>query len=83
MAKKSKQPDFEQSLQELETIVENMEKGDMSLEDSLKAFEQGINLTHFCQKSLKDAEQKVEILINKSGDNNFKKFAVEEEKPQN
>ncbi len=81
MAKKSKQTDFdfEQSLKELESIVDSMEKGEMSLEDSLKAFEQGINLTYFCQKSLKDAEQKVEILMKKNGDNNFKKFTVDEE----
>lgn len=79
MAKKSKQTDFEQSLKELESIVDSMEKGEMSLEDSLKAFEQGINLTHSCQKSLKDAEQKVEILMKKNGDNNFKKFTVDEE----
>ncbi len=79
MAKKSKQTDFEQSLKELESIVDSMEKGEMSLEDSLKAFEQGINLTHSCQKSLKDAEQKVEILMKKNGDNNFKKFTVDDE----
>jgi len=79
VAKKNIQPDFEQSLQELETIVENMEKGELSLEESLKAFEQGVNLTHSCQKSLQEAEQKVEILMKKSADNNFKKFSPDEE----
>lgn len=78
MAKKSKQPDFEQSLETLEKIVEEMEKGDMSLEDSLKAFEDGVKLTSACQQSLKEAEQKVEILIKKTGDNNFKSFEENE-----
>jgi len=79
VAKKTKQNDFEQSLTDLEKIVDSMEKGDMSLEESLKAFEQGINLTNSCQKSLQDAEQKVEILMKKSGDNNFKPFNVDED----
>ena len=74
MAKKSNKPDFEQSLETLEKIVEEMESGDMSLEDSLKAFEDGIKLTSSCQKSLKEAEHKVEILMKKSGSDNFKPF---------
>ena len=78
MAKKTKQPDFEQSLADLETIVNNMEKGDMSLEESLQAFENGINLTQSCQKSLKEAEQKVEILMKKSGSKNFEPFEEDE-----
>ena len=54
---------FEQQLSELETLVEQMENGDVSLEDSLKSFERGIKLTRSCQKSLKDAELKVKILL--------------------
>lgn len=53
---------FEQHLEQLETLVSQMEAGDMSLEDSLKAFEQGIQITRQCQQSLKDAEQKISIL---------------------
>jgi len=70
MAKKSstKQPDFESALAELETLVETLEQGDLSLEESLKLFERGIVLTRGCQESLKEAEQKVQILLNKSGE---------------
>jgi len=53
---------FEETLNQLEALVANMEKGELSLEDSLKSFEQGIALTRSCQKALKEAEQKVEIL---------------------
>ncbi len=61
-AKKTKTSSFEETLSELEALVENMEQGDLSLEDSLKSFEQGIVLTRTCQQTLKAAEQKVEIL---------------------
>jgi len=68
MAKKiPEQPDFEASLKELETLVETMEKGDLSLEDSLGHFERGVQLSRTCQQALKDAEQKVDILMKKSG----------------
>ncbi|OQX34526.1 MAG: exodeoxyribonuclease VII small subunit [Oceanospirillales bacterium LUC14_002_19_P2] len=58
---------FEKSLSELETLVEKMESGDLTLEQSLAAFEQGIGLTRECQKALDDAEQKVRILVEKNG----------------
>lgn len=68
MAKKKQQaPDFEASLEELETLVERMETGETSLEDSLKDFERGIELTRGCQTALAEAEQKVEILLKKDG----------------
>ena len=54
--------DFEKALAELEQLVETMEKGDLSLEDSLKQFERGVTLTRACQKALAEAEQKVRIL---------------------
>jgi len=65
-----KQPgfDFEKSMQELETLVTSMEDGELSLEDSLQAFEKGIKLTRECQSALKKAEQKVQILSNENGD---------------
>jgi len=66
MAKK-KQPNFETALEELETLVERMEDGESSLEDSLKDFERGIELTRSCQTALAEAEQKVEILLKKDG----------------
>ena len=59
--------DFEHALKELETLVTRMEKGDISLEDSLTHFERGIELTRTCQKALKEAEQKVQILMEKDG----------------
>ena len=58
---------FEQSLAELESLVEQMESGEMSLEDSLKAFEQGIKYTRDCQNALNKAEQKVQLLLQKNG----------------
>ena len=64
--KKARPLDFEKALNELETLVETMEQGDMSLEDSLKQFERGVELTRQCQTALKEAEQKVQILIGKS-----------------
>lgn len=58
----SKPIHFESSIAELETIVSQLEKGDLPLEDSLKQFEKGIHLAQQCQKILTDAEQKIEIL---------------------
>ena len=60
-------PDFEASLAELEAIVEKLEQGDLSLDDSLKQFERGVALTRACQTALKQAEQKVEILLRRAG----------------
>ncbi len=68
MPRKRATPDFEKALQELETLVEKMEQGDMSLEASLKAFERGIQLTRTCQQALAEAEQKVEQLLEKQGE---------------
>ncbi|HEC18199.1 MAG TPA: exodeoxyribonuclease VII small subunit [Gammaproteobacteria bacterium] len=66
--KKQKTLDFEAALEELETLVERMEDGESSLEDSLKDFERGIELTRQCQTALAEAEQKVEILLKKDGE---------------
>ncbi|WP_260291392.1 exodeoxyribonuclease VII small subunit [Sedimenticola hydrogenitrophicus] len=55
-------PSFEQALSELESLVETMEQGDLSLEESLKSFERGVALTRTCQQALKEAEQKIQIL---------------------
>ncbi len=67
-AAKTKGIDFEGSLAALETLVEEMEDGDLSLEDSLAAFEKGIKLTRECQKALQEAEQKVQVLMEKNGE---------------
>mgnify|MGYP001411533317 FL=1 len=60
--------DLDGSLQELESVVEQLESGDLSLEEALKQFERGIKLTRKCQTTLKKAEQKVEILLKKTAD---------------
>lgn len=60
-------PDFEAALAELEKLVETMESGEQSLEETLAAFQKGIELTRSCQEGLKAAEQKVEQLIQKNG----------------
>ena len=57
---------FEKSLSELNQIVEEMERGELSLEQSLKHFEKGVALTRNCQSALKEAEQKVQILNDRS-----------------
>ena len=59
---------FEKALENLEEIVSSMENGKLTLEDSLKAFEKGIKLTRECQGALRDAEQKVRVLLDENGD---------------
>ena len=70
MSEKNSEIDFEKSLAELEQLVETMEKGELTLEESLKQFERGVSLTRACQKALAAAEQKVRILTlnNESGE---------------
>lgn len=60
---KQKTLDFEASLEQLEELIEQLESGELSLEESLKTFEQGIKLTRQCQQALKAAEQKVAVLM--------------------
>lgn len=67
MARK-KAADFETSLAELQTLVERLESGELTLEDSLGAFEQGIRLTRDCQAALAQAEQKVQMLLERDGE---------------
>lgn len=68
MAAKPKQTRLEDALTTLESLVERMESGELSLEESLKAFEEGVRLTRECQQALKQAEQKVSILLEQSQD---------------
>ena len=60
-------PDFEASLEELEALVERLEQGDLPLEDALRTFERGVQLTRQCQNALAEAQQKVEILLAQPG----------------
>lgn len=64
---KDKLKDFEKSLQHLEKIVNQMESGELGLEESLEQFEQGIRLAKNCQDTLANAEMRVEQLIEKNG----------------
>lgn len=72
MAQKSrkipKSTRFEDALGELESIVESLETGEQSLDQSLEQFERGVALSRFCQQSLSDAEQKVRILMSDAAD---------------
>ena len=74
MTRKKTTSVFEDSMNELEKLVEQMEQGDITLEESLKAFERGIKLTRACQQSLQEAEQKVQILLEKNGQQSLEPF---------
>ena len=71
---------LEKTLADLEALVEELESGDLPLEKAMKKFEEGIKLTRACQTALKDAEQKVEILVQSAGgDEELQSFDVEED----
>jgi len=74
-----KLPDFEQSLAELEALVAKLEQGDVPLEEALKTFERGVALTRQCQTALRTAQQKVEILLTRNGEETVESFADDEE----
>jgi len=61
--RKTNLPDFEKSLEELESLVEQLESGELSLDDSLKQFKRGVELTRHCQGVLEKAQQTVEKLV--------------------
>lgn len=82
VAKKNSEFDFEKALKELESLVERLETGDMSLEDSLKYFERGVALTRSCQKALTEAEQKVQILLNEQSDEALADFSEADDKEE-
>lgn len=77
MPKKKSTTEFEDSLAELEQLVNQLEQGDISLEESLKSFERGVSLTRICQKALGEAEQKVQILLEKNGTQTLEPFTDE------
>jgi exodeoxyribonuclease VII small subunit len=70
-----KTPDFEKSLVELEALVAKLEQGDVPLEDALKTFERGVALTRQCQTALRTAQQKVEVLLARNGEETIEPFA--------
>ena len=77
-SRKTKGPEFEQALGELEAVVNRLEHGDLPLEEALKQFERGIELARACETSLKQAEQRVEILLQKNPEAVPEPFAPEE-----
>ena len=58
-------PDFEKQLRALESVVERLEKGDLSLEESVQLFEEGIKLSDACKKELEGAEGKIQLLVDR------------------
>jgi exodeoxyribonuclease VII small subunit len=69
---------FEEALGRLEDIVKSMEAGDMTLEESLKAFEEGIKLARLCSRRLDEAERRVEMLLKQEEELVIRQFKVEE-----
>jgi len=74
MPKAKRSMDFEASLEQLEALVSAMEDGDLTLEESLQHFEQGIRLTRDCQKRLAAAEQQVQVLLEQQGEPSLEPF---------
>jgi len=65
-AETSKKGDFERSLGRLEEVVKRLENADLSLDDAMKLFEEGVTLSRECQKQLEEAEGRIEILLKKA-----------------
>ena len=74
-----KKINLEKSLASLEKLVEELESGDLPLEQAMKKFEEGIKLTRGCQAALKEAQQKVEILLKSAGGEDLQEFDVDNE----
>ncbi len=75
----AKKFNLEKSLADLEALVEELESGDLPLEKAMKKFEEGIKLTRGCQTALKEAEQKVEILLQSAGSEDLDDFLVDDD----
>ncbi len=75
----SKKLNLEKALTDLEAIVDELESGELPLEKAMKKFEDGIKLTRGCQTALKDAEQKVEILLKSAGGEELEDFEPDED----
>lgn len=78
MAPDQQLPEFEQALAELESVVEKLERGDLPLEEALRVFERGVELTRHCQGALKAAQQRVEILTQRDGQTETAPFEATE-----
>jgi len=72
---------FEEALKKLEKIVEDLEKGDLSLDEALKKYQEGIELSRLCNQRLESAKKKIDILVkNKKGDFELKPLDQDKEK---
>lgn len=78
MASDQQLPGFEQALAELESVVERLEGGDLPLEEALRVFERGVELTRHCQNALKAAQQRVDILMKRNGEAETEPFTIPE-----
>ena len=77
--KDDKKPGFEKSLERLETIVREMESGELSLEKMMKHFEEGMSLVGVCATKLNEVERKIELLVKKGGQTTLAPFETPEE----
>ena len=75
----AKKFNLEKSLADLEELVDELESGDLPLEKAMKKFEEGIKLTRGCQTALKEAEQKVEILLQNTGSEDLDDFLIDDD----
>lgn len=78
-AAKKSQFDLEKSLSKLEDIVQALEGGELSLEQSMKQFEEGVSLTRACQEALTQAEQKIQMLVEKAGESTLVDYKAQED----
>ncbi len=76
---KGQLPDLEASITEINTLITQMEQGELSLEQSLERFERGIHLIKHCQKVLQDAESKVQILLQQNGEEDLQPYENNDE----
>lgn len=70
---------FEKALERLEKIVDDLESGSLSLEDSLKVYGEGVKLIKMCRKKLNEAQKKIEVLVKEEGNIGTKPFPIKEE----
>ena len=79
MAKKQTDQSFEAALKRLEGVLDSLEHGDLALEESLAAFEEGVRLVKFCQQKLNEVEKRVELLLKDDAGKFFTRPFLEEE----
>ncbi len=78
MSQETREIPFEAALKKLETVVQNLENGELSLEEALKQYEEGVRMADVCSRRLNDAEKKIEVLM-KTNAGKFKTAAFEED----